>query len=129
MTRHRKDIDDEEIELFGAAEADRLREERAHRKAEAQRIAEENAKIEAIQNAAIEKRRDDLEKKGTEMFLIEGYRKHEVEPPSVNGEGVPTCSIDVLFSLGWRIVREEFEMPKLVMPAHIGHPPEPTEGR
>lgn len=128
MNRHRRDIDDDEIDLLGHDEARRVREEREHRQAEAKRIAEKNAEVDAALEAAIERRRQDLAKKGTELFLIEGYRKHEVEPPSVTGEGVPTCSIDVLFSLGWRVVREEFEMPKLVRPAHIGAKPQTTEG-
>jgi hypothetical protein len=118
MTRHRRDIDDE---FFGADEADRVREEREHRKAEAQRMMEENAKIDAIQNAAIEARRNELAQRGTEFFLIEGYRRHGVEPPMVNGDGIPTCSIDVLFSLDWTLGKNDINEPILVRPAHIGH--------
>lgn len=42
--------------------------------------------------------------------LVEQYRAAGVDPPAVDAQGVPTCSLSLLLSTGWRVEEHENEV-------------------
>lgn len=128
MPRYRRDIGDDIDDFFGAEEAARIRAEREENRKEIERRNAEAAEHEAIYQAAREKRRNELTAEGTRRHLWREYDAANVEPPIVDGEGNPTCSLSLLLSLGWTIMPMTFDRPKLLKPVREMIGQQHTEG-
>lgn len=97
--RPRRDLDDLDENLFDRDEAQRLRAERAQQ-------AENHRKFEAEQAEQAARRaagfKEWSRRAGVESIRA-GYEALGVEPPSLDGNGEPVCSVDLLMRIGWRI--------------------------
>lgn len=65
--------------------------------------AEERRQAEARQLAETRARVDAARDRHNARALVREYRRFGVEPPFTNGHGIPTTSLSLLLSNGWRV--------------------------
>lgn len=120
--RRRRDIhDDLDESLFDQEEAEARRIEREQRRAR----AEEQGRERAAEDAAIAARAAKFRDETNARMLVDEYRRAGVEPPKVDGDGAPTCSLTLLLWMGWTIEELGLGVRRLVSPP----PPAPVKPR
>ena len=100
MTRARRDLDDTLVDsLFDREAAQRLRAEReAMVERHQRRIDEENAR--AVRRAEEHRR---WSRDVNLRMIRKGYADLGVAAPCVDAAGEPTCSVELLMKIGWRV--------------------------
>lgn len=92
------DIIDDSGTLFPQGRRDRPRPPRTPQEEIDRALA-----IEADIQIAKEKRQKEFQDHVTRSVIWREYDVAQVEPPSLNGEGNPTCSLSLLLKLGWTL--------------------------
>lgn len=104
----------DEFNLFEREEAARLMARREELRAQ---IEVERAKEEELATARRARAADDAIA-ANKRLLLRQYEAAGVAPPSVDGDGYPTCSLPMLFSLGWSVEEVGGHM-ELIAPHHL----------